>query len=137
GKKRLARVTTPIGLTELMAVQDITCKDPNFFLTPGNGWENTPYLIGTPKQLDALRCSTHHTSFRLSNNIDLTEIEWLTPNYITGLHFDGAGFTLKNFNIDINVTLLRSKGFDINHASFLSGTSNWIDAFSKIRNITF
>jgi hypothetical protein len=135
--ERVVRITSPTGLTSVMSRSTLTCDlSSNFSALEGTGTSLSPYLVSTPQQLDQIRCSTMKI-FKLANDIDLANYDWMTNFYGTGVGIDGNFKTISNLSIDLNISDYATAGSALTLASFLSSSSGWVGAYNVIKDITF
>ncbi|WP_204844958.1 GLUG motif-containing protein, partial [Sedimentisphaera salicampi] len=66
----------------------------------GEGTIESPYLIDSSYQLGAVYEYNPKSNYKLTSNIDLSDIQWSTPviPFLDG-HFDGNGFLINNLSI--------------------------------------
>ncbi len=137
GKERVVRISSPTGLTSVTTRATLGCSLSTFFNgAEGSGSIGSPYLISTPKQLDQIRCSSQNY-FKLVNDIDLANYDWLTNNYITSVSIDGNNKTISNLSIDLDISDYAAAGSSIKLASFLQSSSGWSGAFREVKDLTF
>jgi hypothetical protein len=75
--------------------------------------------------------------FKLANDIDLTNYDWMTNFYGTSVGIDGNFKTITNLSIELNISDYAASGSTLTLASFLAGSSGWFGAYNVIKDITF
>jgi GLUG motif-containing protein len=66
----------------------------------GSGTAQDPYRVATPRDFVAINLLNRQGHYRLSNNIDLSEITWSQAPVSTFIGtFDGAGFSISNLTV--------------------------------------
>lgn len=136
GKERIVQITSPAGLTGLMAKSNLTCGS-YFAGNEGNGTSANPYLVSTIIQLDQLRCgSTNY--YRLMNNFDLSGYDWVPNYYTTSIDIDGNNKTISNLSIIMDFSDYSKVNSYHGVATFLEPNGGgYYGSYQTVKDLTF